>query len=63
MGGRALIDSLLNKPSIARGYAASQWMGAGGGALQGAEKDEVRGGGCRRRLSGCCSMAEKPPVL
>lgn len=63
VGGEALIDGPLSKPGTARGRAASQWVGAGGGARLWAGKDGVRGGGLQKERSGCCSMAEKPPVL
>lgn len=63
LGGRAVIDGPSSKPGTARYRAASQWVGAGGGALRGAGKDRVRGGGLQKERSGCCSMAEKPPVF
>lgn len=48
VGGRTVIDDPLSKPSTARGRAASQWVGTGGGARRGAGKDGALGGGCRR---------------
>lgn len=63
LGGRALIDGPASKLGTARGRAASQWVGAGGVVRPGAGKERGAGRGLQKERSGCCSMAEKPPVL
>lgn len=49
VGGRAVIDGLLSQPRAARGRAASQEDGTGGGTRLGGgeEPEEGRGGGRR----------------
>lgn len=60
--GRWLTACSTNRVQQEAARLPSGWE-LGAGLAKGRGKDGVRGGGCRRRLSGCCSMAEKPPVL